>query len=663
MTARNDDGDGLSLGLSTRNDAWRNRVDWEATLPTKEELVPLNQRLITPMLAAAFSIKESMYNVTEQDVERAAQATLNNILQHPRLTTRPEIVPPSLNHPQFQSLHTGASRAAAPSNHPPPADASPFANVPSRPSHDQEHPERGRDERSRQDHFDPADRFVDDDRASQGDRAPALHRAPPGDRAPVSRAEQERQEQQREHLHGRQQQQREQQRDQEREQGYQRQESERERQQQERQQRQQEQREQFSASAGAEAMRGEGDKRAAAALFPGYQGAPRDGEPRRADFDGRRFYNEADRKLSNEDGQDRSQARLPYNDGRLGNTNASPHQSVPNDPDRSNARFGTGGLRGATADVDARFGGWRHDGGGSEAGSDGGSGGAGRGSLGEGLRRPGDGTDNAQKGRNGGNNPRNLTAPVRRVSENGPEFSGDGGQGRREESEGVRERGRERGWERERKRESQRERERGSEEEDDERRERDWQRERGGERSREVERRRQHQREGGGGSQRDGGGGMSRGGVSDSVGNGKGLSMDEGEGRNGSLRSGNAKERMQEQRQQEEQQEGGGKRARKGKESSPEPDEDSGNQEGNSSDGQPRTLKRPRLVWTPQLHKRFVDAVSHLGIKNAVPKTIMQLMNVEGLTRENVASHLQKYRLYLKRMQVRCREMERYGMR
>lgn len=64
-----------------------------------------------------------------------------------------------------------------------------------------------------------------------------------------------------------------------------------------------------------------------------------------------------------------------------------------------------------------------------------------------------------------------------------------------------------------------------------------------------------------------------------------------------------------------------------------------------------RTLKRPRLVWTPQLHKRFVDAVGHLGIKNAVPKTIMQLMNVEGLTRENVASHLQKYRLYLKRMQ------------
>ncbi|GFZ19856.1 homeodomain-like superfamily protein [Actinidia rufa] len=73
--------------------------------------------------------------------------------------------------------------------------------------------------------------------------------------------------------------------------------------------------------------------------------------------------------------------------------------------------------------------------------------------------------------------------------------------------------------------------------------------------------------------------------------------------------------------------------------------------ENGGDDPSARTLKRPRLVWTSQLHKRFVDVVAHLGIKSAVPKTIMQLMNVEGLTRENVASHLQKYRLYLKRMQ------------
>ncbi|MCO5552901.1 hypothetical protein L7F22_026697 [Adiantum nelumboides] len=73
--------------------------------------------------------------------------------------------------------------------------------------------------------------------------------------------------------------------------------------------------------------------------------------------------------------------------------------------------------------------------------------------------------------------------------------------------------------------------------------------------------------------------------------------------------------------------------------------------DNSTEDPSARTLKRPRLVWYPELHKRFIEAVAHLGIKNAVPKTIMQLMNVEGLTRENVASHLQKYRLYLKRMQ------------
>lgn len=68
-----------------------------------------------------------------------------------------------------------------------------------------------------------------------------------------------------------------------------------------------------------------------------------------------------------------------------------------------------------------------------------------------------------------------------------------------------------------------------------------------------------------------------------------------------------------------------------------------------ADDNQARALKRPRLVWTPQLHQRFVEAVNSLGLEKAVPKTIMQLMNVEGLTRENVASHLQKYRMQLKK--------------
>uniref|UniRef100_A0A0E0JU82 HTH myb-type domain-containing protein n=1 Tax=Oryza punctata TaxID=4537 RepID=A0A0E0JU82_ORYPU len=76
-----------------------------------------------------------------------------------------------------------------------------------------------------------------------------------------------------------------------------------------------------------------------------------------------------------------------------------------------------------------------------------------------------------------------------------------------------------------------------------------------------------------------------------------------------------------------------------------------GGNNNNNNTTSSSSSKRARLVWTPQLHKRFVEVVAHLGMKNAVPKTIMQLMNVEGLTRENVASHLQKYRLYVKRMQ------------
>mmetsp|Transcript_12114 Transcript_12114/g.36342 ORF Transcript_12114/g.36342 Transcript_12114/m.36342 type:complete len:531 (-) Transcript_12114:2592-4184(-) len=63
-----------------------------------------------------------------------------------------------------------------------------------------------------------------------------------------------------------------------------------------------------------------------------------------------------------------------------------------------------------------------------------------------------------------------------------------------------------------------------------------------------------------------------------------------------------------------------------------------------------RGAPRRRMMWTPELHTRFLNAVNHLGTERAVPKTILALMNVEGLTRENVASHLQKYRAYLRRI-------------
>jgi two-component response regulator (ARR-B family) len=61
------------------------------------------------------------------------------------------------------------------------------------------------------------------------------------------------------------------------------------------------------------------------------------------------------------------------------------------------------------------------------------------------------------------------------------------------------------------------------------------------------------------------------------------------------------------------------------------------------------SAKRPRVHWSGEMHAQFVAAVNKLGIDKAVPKKILELISIEGLTRENVASHLQKYRLYLKK--------------
>ncbi|KAL7600210.1 hypothetical protein Lser_V15G22328 [Lactuca serriola] len=60
--------------------------------------------------------------------------------------------------------------------------------------------------------------------------------------------------------------------------------------------------------------------------------------------------------------------------------------------------------------------------------------------------------------------------------------------------------------------------------------------------------------------------------------------------------------------------------------------------------------KKPRLSWTKDLHNKFVAAVKHLGVDKAIPTSILKVMNVENLTKQNVASHLQKYRGYLKRI-------------
>ncbi|KAL4323293.1 hypothetical protein GQ457_11G016490 [Hibiscus cannabinus] len=79
-------------------------------------------------------------------------------------------------------------------------------------------------------------------------------------------------------------------------------------------------------------------------------------------------------------------------------------------------------------------------------------------------------------------------------------------------------------------------------------------------------------------------------------------------------------------------------------------DEDEDRDEDGHDNDDSSTQKKPRVVWSVELHRKFVAAVNQLGIDKAVPKKILELMNVEKLTRENVASHLQKFRLYLKRI-------------
>ncbi|KAL0415043.1 UNVERIFIED_CONTAM: Two-component response regulator ORR26 [Sesamum latifolium] len=48
--------------------------------------------------------------------------------------------------------------------------------------------------------------------------------------------------------------------------------------------------------------------------------------------------------------------------------------------------------------------------------------------------------------------------------------------------------------------------------------------------------------------------------------------------------------------------------------------------------------------WTQDLHEKFMEAVEQLGEGRCFPKEILELMNVPGLTRMQVASHLQKCR-------------------
>uniref|UniRef100_A0A7N0TDL4 HTH myb-type domain-containing protein n=1 Tax=Kalanchoe fedtschenkoi TaxID=63787 RepID=A0A7N0TDL4_KALFE len=64
-----------------------------------------------------------------------------------------------------------------------------------------------------------------------------------------------------------------------------------------------------------------------------------------------------------------------------------------------------------------------------------------------------------------------------------------------------------------------------------------------------------------------------------------------------------------------------------------------------------QSCRKQRRCWSPELHKAFVSALQQLGgPKVATPKQIRDLMRVDGLTNDEVKSHLQKYRLHIRRV-------------
>ncbi|KAK9862630.1 hypothetical protein WJX84_008244 [Apatococcus fuscideae] len=84
--------------------------------------------------------------------------------------------------------------------------------------------------------------------------------------------------------------------------------------------------------------------------------------------------------------------------------------------------------------------------------------------------------------------------------------------------------------------------------------------------------------------------------------------------------------------------------------------------ESDCTDGD-RASKKQKVEWTDDLHDRFVIAVETLGADSAVPSKILEIMGpvAAGLTRQNIASHLQKFRYSIKQSPGLSRKRSRGG--
>lgn len=96
---------------------------------------------------------------------------------------------------------------------------------------------------------------------------------------------------------------------------------------------------------------------------------------------------------------------------------------------------------------------------------------------------------------------------------------------------------------------------------------------------------------------------------------------------------------------------------------SPSPGVDRGRKSSAAATKSSQGKRKVKVDWTPELHRRFVQAVEQLGVDKAVPSRILELMGIDCLTRHNVASHLQKYRSHRKHLLAREAEAASWSQR
>ncbi|PIN12306.1 hypothetical protein CDL12_15089 [Handroanthus impetiginosus] len=95
----------------------------------------------------------------------------------------------------------------------------------------------------------------------------------------------------------------------------------------------------------------------------------------------------------------------------------------------------------------------------------------------------------------------------------------------------------------------------------------------------------------------------------------------------------------------------------------PSPKEDVKGRKSSGHCKNPSGKKKVKVDWTPELHRKFVEAVEQLGVDKAVPSRILEIMGIDCLTRHNIASHLQKYRSHRKHLLAREAEAARWSQR